>query len=413
MTLSKNCRFVLLFSIMLLLMQGCRCPVSSEAPLPDVTFPIAAVQSVPAETDLAAGNIARTPDVWKAILSSARKSIHLGMFYMISEKGSALEEIVELIEAKAAEGVRLKAVTDKAFYSAYPHLADRLAKLENSDIRIIDYKAVSGGVMHAKYFIVDGRHFYAGSANFDWRSLEHIREIGIAGTSPAIASELEKIFRADMRLASGKRPRKNKPRPADIDASDLFVTGTPAILLPSGAQYTEDVLVKMLDAASKEILLDVFQYGLTSPYAKGYYDLLDRALRRAAARGVDIKMMVSDWALGPEQQAVLKSLQAVKGVEVRYLQIPRHSGGFIEFARVSHTKMLLIDGKYGWTGSANWQPGYFDQSRNAGIATSDKDILGDLRVFFFRAWDSRYAKFLQFAVNYAPPRRQKDAPPAK
>lgn len=32
----------------------------------------------------------------------------------------------------------------------------------------------SGGVLHTKTMIVDGKHFYVGSANFDWRSLTQV-----------------------------------------------------------------------------------------------------------------------------------------------------------------------------------------------------------------------------------------------
>lgn len=30
---------------------------------------------------------------------------------------------------------------------------------------------LTGGVLHSKFWVVDGRHVYVGSANMDWRSL--------------------------------------------------------------------------------------------------------------------------------------------------------------------------------------------------------------------------------------------------
>ena len=53
------------------------------------------------------------------------------------------------------------------------------------------------GVLHAKYFVVDGRDAYLGSQNFDYRSLEHIFEIGVHTDSPAVATGLERVFESD------------------------------------------------------------------------------------------------------------------------------------------------------------------------------------------------------------------------
>jgi phospholipase D3/4 len=33
---------------------------------------------------------------------------------------------------------------------------------------------MGGGVLHTKLWIIDGEHFYVGSANMDWRSLTEV-----------------------------------------------------------------------------------------------------------------------------------------------------------------------------------------------------------------------------------------------
>lgn len=35
-------------------------------------------------------------------------------------------------------------------------------------------KQFTGGVLHSKFWVVDGRHIYVGSANMDWRSLTQV-----------------------------------------------------------------------------------------------------------------------------------------------------------------------------------------------------------------------------------------------
>lgn len=35
-------------------------------------------------------------------------------------------------------------------------------------------KQLTGGVLHSKFWVVDGQHIYMGSANMDWRSLAQV-----------------------------------------------------------------------------------------------------------------------------------------------------------------------------------------------------------------------------------------------
>lgn len=44
-----------------------------------------------------------------------------------------------------------------------------------ADIREVNMKALTSGVLHTKFWIVDGKHIYIGSANMDWRSLTQVQ----------------------------------------------------------------------------------------------------------------------------------------------------------------------------------------------------------------------------------------------
>lgn len=35
-------------------------------------------------------------------------------------------------------------------------------------------RQLTGGVLHSKFWVVDGRHIYVGSANMDWRALTQV-----------------------------------------------------------------------------------------------------------------------------------------------------------------------------------------------------------------------------------------------
>lgn len=44
-----------------------------------------------------------------------------------------------------------------------------------AEVREVDLKAVTGGIVHTKLWVVDQKHFYLGSANMDWRSLSQVK----------------------------------------------------------------------------------------------------------------------------------------------------------------------------------------------------------------------------------------------
>ncbi|MGM0380995.1 MAG: phospholipase D-like domain-containing protein [bacterium] len=376
------------------------------------------VQTYPAETNLQVEGINQTHQAWKKLISSAEEKIQIGVFYMIDNPSGRLTEILDKIEAKVREGVRLEVVSDTNFYQNYPGVIDRLAKLENSDVRIIDLNARTGGIMHAKYFLVDDRHFYVGSANYDWRSLKHIREIGLMGTSREIVEQLQMIYAVDFELASRSdteqwsdwRPLQPEPDYRSLESdtfspgSDtLLVTATPPSLTPAEIVNSEAAILKLINSARDEIFIDLYKYGLTSPYSSGYYDEIDRALRRAAARGVEVHLLVAEGSLAAEQLPYLKSLQHLPQVEVRFLKIPIAGEGYRPYSRTSHPKLLVVDRSLAWLGSANWEPGYFSQSRNVGLVTAAPGLVKDLRRFFLTAWTGPYSKYLDPAEEYSPP----------
>jgi len=44
-------------------------------------------------------------------------------------------------------------------------------------VRDVDFgKWNSSGIIHTKLMLVDRKHFYLGSANFDWRALTQVRQ---------------------------------------------------------------------------------------------------------------------------------------------------------------------------------------------------------------------------------------------
>lgn len=47
--------------------------------------------------------------------------------------------------------------------------------LSGADVREVNLKALTGGIVHTKLWVVDQKHLYLGSANMDWRSLSQVK----------------------------------------------------------------------------------------------------------------------------------------------------------------------------------------------------------------------------------------------
>ena len=132
--------------------------------------------------------------------------------------------------------------------------------------------------------------------------------------------------------------------------------------------------------------------------------MLESALRRAAARGVAVRVILANWAKRRYMLPWVRSLAAVPGVEVRFANVPAWSGGFIDYARVEHAKYLVADRAAGWIGTANWARDYFHESRNLSLFVRGEAVADDLVAFFERGWRSPHAETVDPGADYAPPR---------
>jgi phosphatidylserine/phosphatidylglycerophosphate/cardiolipin synthase-like enzyme len=367
------------------------------------------VESSPVETTLDHADIPDAWQVWPEMVNGATRTLDVAQFYVSNAPGSRLEPVIQAIEAAADRGVKVRVLAEEKFYKQYPETLERLAKRPGVEVRRLDTaKVVGGGVLHAKYFVVDGREAYLGSQNFDWRALEHIQELGLRLRVPEVVRSLSDIFEWDWAMAVGARapatPAVGGPFPASYAGSTVRVTPahSPEGYLPDPATWDLPKLVKLIDGAKRSVRVQLLTYRARSRDGGAFPELED-ALKRAAARGVEVSLLVADWSKRKGTIEGLQALRQVPGLTVKLVTIPQWSGGFIPFARVVHAKYMVVDGERAWVGTSNWERDYFTQSRNVGVIVEGEAFASRLERFFGDTWASPYAAEVDPKAAYTAP----------
>jgi len=395
-------RFALLFAMM-----SCvgKPKVSSEvARLPSLQL----VESWPVETALDQPDIADTHTVWLDLIGAAQRTLDVGQFYVSPDPDTddRMDLVLTAIEAAADRGVKVRLLADAKFQKTYPDDLARLDGRDNIALRVYDMKPLTGGVMHAKYFIVDGREGFLGSQNFDWRSLEHIQELGVRFDGPAAVGGLRDVFDQDWALASGTQVVVPGPRPAESMSwrehqVEVRFVASPRALVHDDVWDLPHVL-SAIDGAATTVRVQLLSYAVVG-YDKSAWRKLDDALRAAAARGVEVRILVSNWQKSSSKQAVVKELSGVDGVEIRFVNIPEHSAGWVDYSRTVHSKYLVVDGTWSWIGTSNWSRDYFHGSRNVGLVVEGAALAARLDALHQGLWDSDYAEPVEAARHYQSP----------
>lgn len=362
------------------------------------------VYSYPVETTLDEPDMRLAQDVWPEMFDSAKKRIDIEQFYVTPSTGEPLEASLQALERAAKRGVKIRVLLEKKFEKNSLDGIARLKSIPGLELRILDWSSVQGaGIIHAKFFVVDSTRAYVGSQNFDWRSLKHIHEMGLAVSDGPVVADIQKVFEHDW----AEPQTGGEATSPDGDRSGRgYLVASPWRHNPAGVGDSESELVRVIGEAKDEILVQNLEY-LPLTYARPprFYGVIDNALRAAAVRGVKIKLLLSHWTTEEPGVKHLQSLAVLPGIEVRVITIPEVKSGRIPFARVAHSKYMIVDGKALWLGTSNWHGGYYDDSRNLELIVKDEAIAARAAAVQKHLWDSAYAAPLEMTKAYPKPRR--------
>lgn len=370
------------------------------------------IYSYPVETALEEADLRRAQDAWPAMFDAAKKSIDLEQFYIAPLAGEPLQASLDALKRAGERGVKIRFLLEKKFEKNSADGVAILKTIKGLETRYIDWSKLGGkGIVHAKFFIVDGKEAFVGSQNFDWRSLKHIHELGLRVTEPAAVERVGAVFAQDWHAAGLLEKGEGVPalqpqRPeANLTAKAVLVA-SPWLYNPPGVGDSETALVRLIGEARTEVAVQLLDY---KPVAFGkparFYPPIDNALRDAALRGVKVKLLVSHWNTDADAVVHLKSLAQLPGVEVKIVTIPQAKQGFIPFARVIHSKYMVVDGGALWLGTSNWAGGYLDESRNLEFVLRSPEMAARARKIHERLWTGPYAAPLDLRKTYPQPKR--------
>jgi len=380
---------------------------------------------------------------WLHLLDSAKSSIKIASSYWslrgvdVPDMGTNSswqgEEIFKrLFDAGKNKKIKIKIAQDKPNRNQPDHDTEILAKEGAAEVRSLNMKRLTGGILHTKMWLIDDQHFYLGSANLDWRSLTQVKELGIlVQDCSCLGKDMAKIFEVYW-MVGGLGPNQTLPKtwPSKLETSinstsplDIvfnrtqgaltYLSSSPPSLSPVGREQDVNAIVKVIRDARLFIHIAVMDYVPAFLYrGHEYWPIISDELKSAAIdRRVQIKLLMSNWThTRPDIVSFLQSFSSLDGafgadIKVKLFTVPAFDPqqAQIPYARVNHNKYMVTD-NCAYIGTSNWSADYFVNTGGIGIVinqtvTGDDDILGkdpmllknQLAAVFDRDWDSGYA----------------------
>ncbi|XP_013038556.3 5'-3' exonuclease PLD4 isoform X1 [Anser cygnoides] len=395
------------------------------------------VENVPYDLPFEVNTTAAKPlyQAWISLLDIAQENIHVASYYWSltgkdinvndssSEQG---EDILKRFERLLAENVSVYIA------ASMPTLATNSTDLEllekkGAHVKKIDFEHLTGGVLHSKFWIVDMKHIYIGSANMDWRSLSQVKEFGaVIYNCSCLAKDLWKTFSTYWDLGHANAtipfpwPRNysthiNHNRPLEVEfngtLTKAYFSASPPAFCPEGRTHDLFAIISVISAAHKFVYISVMEYFPTSRFVhpKRYWPTIDNALRRVAFNyRVQIRLLVSCWTHSdPAMLHYLRSLSALDNphthisVKVKLFIIPVFNHTNIPYGRVNHNKYMVTD-KAAYIGTSNWSEDYFTNTAGVGLIVKQnstnlrrRPIQKQLKTLFERDWNSKYSVNLE------------------
>lgn len=332
-------------------------------------------------------------------LRAAKQSIHLEYFNFRND--SISKELFAILVRKAAEGVKVRALFDGFGNSSNnrPLRARHLDSLRARGVEIYEFDPIRFPWInhvfhrdHRKIVVIDGVVAYTGGMNVadyyitgkpefgEWRDI-HTRVEGDA------VGELQKVFLNFWNRVTHQNVHGAEYYPGERDARNDF-----GMLKQDTTQTAGSKIIGVVNrdpCETPRIIHDTFVYAIEHAEKQiliinPYFTLcrhIKRALKKAARRGVDVQIMVSQKSDIPVTPRVVeynahKLMKA--GAKVYFF-----TGGF------HHSKIMMVDSLYAFVGSANLNSRSLSFDYECNMLVADRYTTAQLQEIFYHDRDTR------------------------
>lgn len=332
-------------------------------------------------------------------LRAAKQSIHLEYFNFRND--SISKELFAILVRKAAEGVKVRALFDGFGNSSNnrPLRTRHLDSLRARGVEIYEFDPIRFPWInhvfhrdHRKIVVIDAVVAYTGGMNVadyyitgkpefgEWRDI-HTRVEGDA------VGELQKVFLNFWNRVTHQNVHGAEYYPGERDARNDFgmlkqdttpTAGSKIIGVVNRdpcetPRIIHDTFVHAIEHAEKQILI-----------INPYFTLcrhIKRALKKAARRGVDVQIMVSQKSDIPVTPRVVEynAHKLMKAGAKMYF----FTGGF------HHSKIMMVDSLYAFVGSANLNSRSLSFDYECNMLVADRYTTAQLQEIFYHDRDTR------------------------
>uniref|UniRef100_A0A3Q3VUT1 PLD phosphodiesterase domain-containing protein n=1 Tax=Mola mola TaxID=94237 RepID=A0A3Q3VUT1_MOLML len=370
---------------------------------------------------------------WKDLLSMATSQMDVASFYWTltgedinvnSSTDVPGRDVLRELGDLPSKNVSVRVVT--SIPSVRTNSTDlKILKQRGVQVRKVNFGHLTRGVLHSKFWIVDQKHVFIGSANMDWRALTQVKELGVVVYNcSSLAKDLHKIFQSYWVMG---QPNSSLPEPwpAEYDtainkhhpllvktdnvSSRLYLTGSPPSFCPPSRTQDLEAILSIISEAQHFVHVAVMEYFPTTRFKRPrrYWPLIDDAIRAAAfERKIKIRMLLScGQDSDPAMLPFLRSLASMDNphegisIQIKLYIVPVGNQSDIPYSRVNHNKYMVTD-KVAYIGTSNWSGDYFLTTAGVGLVVSQhsphpvsevETLQSQLREVFDRDWHSEFA----------------------
>ena len=273
--------------------------------------------------------------------------------------------IADALAKKAREGVRVQLVVEAKWYSQPKSEAARQT-LESAGVKVIpDTKA--SGLMHNKFWVVDGKRVWTGSTNLTSTCLFYNPNNAIWIEQPKIAANFTTEFEEQKSGRFGKRESgiPNTPYPIVVLPTITIMT----YFSPEDDALTN--LISEINSASQRIDIMCFVFSSED---------VSKALIKAHQRGIKVRVLLDDtfrseaatarWRYVPSKELLGAGIQVIWDNARSKL----------------HHKVIIIDTKTVVTGSMNLSANGANNNDENTLIIKSPRIASAFEVQFEKLW---------------------------